>query len=49
MLWVCLLCRSTGDAVSHLASALATLFVCKLPFDGKRLIYGGFETLVDLK
>ena len=36
-LWAGLVCRSTGDAVSHFRRSLATLFVDEFPFDGKRL------------
>ena len=36
-LWVGLLSRSTGDAVSHFAGALATFFIEELPFDGEGL------------
>ena len=49
MLWLGLLRRSTGDAVSHFTRALATLFVDELPFDGKRLSnVGKVKVVVEL-
>ena len=36
-LWIRLLCRSTGDAVSDFKRADAALFLCRMPFDEERL------------
>ena len=37
MLWICLLCRSAGDAVSDFTRAGAGLFLGSVPFDEERL------------